>query len=337
MPTQPDAARDRPLDEAAHDVAPDARAHGIVVDEYLPLVRQLARRFANRGEAIEDLEQVASIGLLKAINGFDASRGFEFPAYAHQMIVGELKHHFRDQGWAIRVPRQIQELYLEMNATVAELTQRLGRSPSVREIATACHRSESDLLEAMEAGAGYRATSLEEPTGRERTVLDRVEAESTAPSSTGLYAELSPHLDRLSVRERAIVRLRFVEELTQSQIAERLGLSQMHVSRLLLARSRRFATPMEGTVALDERPECQGDDLFELTVTEVGGWSHVVVVGELDVTTSSALKQAIDDAPGAHGVILELEEVSFIDSTALGILIGRSGGCAGAAASSGSS
>ncbi len=234
-PTSPDADHDRTLDEVAGVVAPGTRAHGAVVDEYLPLVRQLARRFANRGEAIEDLEQVASIGLLKAINGYDPSRGFEFPAYAHQMIVGELKHHFRDQGWAIRVPRQIQELYLEMNATVSELTQRLGRSPSVREIAAACHRSEADLLEAMEAGAGYRATSLEEPAGRERTVLDRVEAEASPPAPSGLFAELSPHLERLSVRERAIVRLRFVEELTQSQIAERLGLSQMHVSRLLRA------------------------------------------------------------------------------------------------------
>jgi RNA polymerase sigma-B factor len=226
--------------DAAHEGKREARAsqggqatHEELVAAYLPLAHQLARRFANRGESLDDLVQVASIGLLKAVERFDDRMGYEFSAFAHQTIVGELKHHFRDQGWAIRVPRGIQELYLEMTATVAELTQELGRSPSVREIATACRRSESDVLEAMEAGVGYRATSLDAPGTRARSVLDRMELLAEDPAAAGLLAELSPHLEALSPRERAIIRLRFVEELTQTQIAERLGLSQMHVSRLL--------------------------------------------------------------------------------------------------------
>jgi RNA polymerase sigma-B factor len=209
----------------------DARER--LVKAHLGLAEQIARRFANRGESREDLAQVAAVALVKAADAFDASMGYDFPAFATRTIVGELKHHFRDKGWAVRAPRRVQELYLEMNAAVAELTQQLGRSPTVREIAAACERSEGDILAAIEAGQGYRATSLDARGEHGRTLLERVEGTRAAAGLHDELAELSPHLDRLSLREQSILRLRFAEELTQSEIAERLGISQMHVSRLL--------------------------------------------------------------------------------------------------------
>jgi len=209
----------------------DARER--LVRDHLSLAEQIARRFSNRGESREDLAQVAAVALVKAADAFDASMGYDFAAFATRTIVGELKHHFRDKGWAVRAPRRVQELYLEMNAAVAELTQQLGRSPTVREIAAACERSEPDILAAIEAGQGYRATSLDARGEHGRTLLERVEGTQAAAGLHDQLAELSPHLDRLSLREQSILRLRFVEELTQSEIAERLGISQMHVSRLL--------------------------------------------------------------------------------------------------------
>jgi RNA polymerase sigma-B factor len=217
--------------EQAADRRSEARER--LVNEHLELAEQVARRFSNRGESHQDLAQVAALALVKAADAFDESLGFDFSAFATRTIVGELKHHFRDKGWAVRAPRRVQELYLEMNAMVAELTQKLGRSPTVREIATACERSESDVLAAIEAGQGYRATSLDARGEHGRTLLDRLEGTRAAGGLPEPLDELSPHLDRLSLREQSIMRLRFVEELTQSEIAERLGISQMHVSRLL--------------------------------------------------------------------------------------------------------
>jgi len=213
------------------DLRSDARER--LIKEHLVLAEQIARRFSNRGEPHEDLTQVARLALVKAVDAFDVSMGYDFPAFATRTIVGELKHHFRDKGWAVRAPRRVQELYLEMNAAVAELTQQLGRSPTVREIAAACERSEVDVLAAIEAGQGYRATSLDARGEHGRTLLDRVEGAHAATGLPGQLAELTPHLDRLTLREQSIMRLRFVEELTQSEIAEQLGISQMHVSRLL--------------------------------------------------------------------------------------------------------
>ncbi len=209
----------------------DARER--LVKEHLELALRLSRRFSNRGEPSEDLAQVASLALVRAADAFDQSLGYDFSAFATRTIIGELKHHFRDKGWAIRVPRRVQELYLEMNAAVAELTQHLGRSPTVREIAAACERSEAEVLSAIEAGQGYRATSLDARGAHGDSVLERMESVHAASPDRDQLEEISPHLDRLSVRERSILRLRFVEELTQSGIADRLGISQMHVSRLL--------------------------------------------------------------------------------------------------------
>jgi len=218
-------------DKEPTDLRGDARER--MVKEHIELAHQIARRFSNRGESSDDLAQVAALALLKAVDAFDPSLGYDFPAFATRTIIGELKHHFRDRGWAVRAPRRVQELYLEMNAAVAELTQRLGRSPTVREIAAACDRPEADILVAIEAGQGYRATSLDARGEQGQTLLERVESEQDSAGLSGELVELSPYIDRLSAREQSIMRLRFVDELTQVEIASRLGISQMHVSRLL--------------------------------------------------------------------------------------------------------
>jgi RNA polymerase sigma-B factor len=205
-----------------------------LITTHLGLAHHLARKFADRGEAHEDLLQAAYLALVKAADRFDPTLGFEFSTYATRMILGELKHHFRDTGWAVRAPRQVQELYLEVNATVTELTQRLGRSPTVPEIATACRRRVDEVLSAIEAGRGYRATSLDAEVDGVPALHERVENPEPAPDAAlDDRHELSSHLARLAPDDRELLRLRFVDELSQSEIAKRLGVSQMQVSRLL--------------------------------------------------------------------------------------------------------
>ncbi len=207
-----------------------------LVSSYLGLAEYLARRFANRGEPLDDLVQVASLGLVKAVDRFDPERGVEFSTYATHTIVGELKRHFRDKGWAIRAPRRMQELYLRLGKVVATLGQELGRSPTIAELAGEVEVSEEEVLEAMEAGQAYRFASLDAPAGGD------AEGESLGsrfgdldPELAGAEqrATLSPLLSRLPQREQLILHMRFFEGLTQSEIARRLGISQMHVSRLL--------------------------------------------------------------------------------------------------------
>jgi RNA polymerase sigma-B factor len=200
----------------------------------LRLALHLARRFANRGVSIDDLEQVASLGLLRAIDRFDPDRKLEFSTFATPTIMGELKRHFRDKGWSVRVPRRVQELHLRLNSVVADLTHQLGRSPTITELASAARASEEEVLEAMEAAQAYRSASLDgradsypESAGAQLGVddLGLFQAENRL-----LVEELLAHL---APREQLLLRLRFYEEMTQQQIAERLGVSQMHVSRLL--------------------------------------------------------------------------------------------------------
>ncbi|MHB1975000.1 MAG: SigB/SigF/SigG family RNA polymerase sigma factor [Acidimicrobiales bacterium] len=204
----------------------------IVVSE-MPLVFQLARRFANRGEALEDLVQAGSIGLVNAVERFDSSLGYAFGAYATSTIVGEIKRHFRDRAWSVRAPRAIQELYLRLGPVVDEMSQRLGRPPTVAEMALETGATEGDLAEALQAGHAYRSMSIDAPNAYDATLaqslgdLDR-ELER-ADDRIGLAAILN----LLPERDRLIVRLRFMDDLTQSEIAARVGLSQMHVSRLL--------------------------------------------------------------------------------------------------------
>lgn len=216
----------------------DRRLRDALVEEHEPLARYLAHRFERRGESSDDLLQVALVGLFKAVERFEPDRGLRFSTFATPTITGELKRHFRDRGWMVRVPRRVQELHLQVATVTAELAQDLGRPPTTAEIARRVGASEEEVLEATDAGGLYRLASLDMPVatgenedgsdlasliGDADPDLDRVEQRS----------EVSDLLAFIPPRERRIVCLRFFEELTQSQIAEEVGLSQMHVSRLL--------------------------------------------------------------------------------------------------------
>jgi len=209
-----------------------------IVASQVGLAEYLARRFKNRGEPIEDLIQVALLGLLKAVERFDPSRGLEFSTFATPTIVGELKRHFRDKGWAVRVPRRVQELHLRMGTVVNNLSQELGRSPTIPEIAQRAEVSVDEVLEAMEAGRAYRFSSIDAPAGDDEDRAASPAATQLGEDDTGLEEVeqrmlLSPLIASLPKREQMIIHLRFFRGMTQSEIAGRLGISQMHVSRLL--------------------------------------------------------------------------------------------------------
>ena len=229
---------------AAYAETRDNSLRDQLVGAHLGLAEYLARRFANRGEPLDDLVQVASLGLIKAVDRFDPSRGVAFSTYATHTIVGELKRHFRDKGWAVRAPRRMQELYLSLGKVVAALGQELGRSPTIAELAAEVQVSEEEVLEALEAGQAYRSTSLDAPTGTEdgETLGARLGGEDASLEEAESRATLSPLLGQLGRRERLILHLRFFEGLTQSEIANRLGISQMHVSRLLARSVSRLRT-----------------------------------------------------------------------------------------------
>ncbi len=211
-----------------------------LVTEHLGLAHQLARRFANRGEPYDDLVQVASVALIKSVDRFDPERGVEFSTFATRTIIGELKRHFRDKGWAVRAPRRIQELYLELGRAIGDLSQELGRSPTVQELATATGATEDAVLEALEAGQGYRASSIDVPDRQEETLANRLGNEDASFAGVDDRSALAPALAKLGQREQAILRLRFIDGLTQSEIAKQVGVSQMHVSRLLTTSLRRL-------------------------------------------------------------------------------------------------
>jgi RNA polymerase sigma-B factor len=209
-----------------------------IVASQVGLAEYLARRFKNRGEPIEDLIQVALLGLLKAVERFDPGRGLEFSTFATPTIVGELKRHFRDKGWAVRVPRRVQELHLRMGTVVNNLSQELGRSPTIPEIAQRAEVSVDEVLEAMEAGRAYRFSSIDAPAGDDEDRAQSPAAAQLGEDDTGLEEVeqrmlLSPLIASLPKREQMIIHLRFFRGMTQSEIAARLGISQMHVSRLL--------------------------------------------------------------------------------------------------------
>ena len=222
------------LDAPEHD---RARLRERLVDQYIGLVEFLARRFRNRGEPLEDLVQVGTIGLLKAIERFDLEREVEFSTYATPTIVGELKRHFRDKGWAVRVPRRLQELHLELTKIVSTLGQELGRSPTVAEIAKAAGTSEENVLEGLEIAQAYNFTSLDAPIDSDdagsTSFADQLGSEDDQLLNLEYRAALAPEMAKLPERERRILYLRFFKGMTQSEIADKLGISQMHVSRLL--------------------------------------------------------------------------------------------------------
>ena len=214
----------------------DVVARQVLIERHVPFVRRLAKRYAHRGENLEDLTQVGCVGLIKAIDRFDGQYKASLATYAAPNVLGEIKRHFRDKGWAIRVPRDVQELNVKLTRVIDELTVRLGRSPSVEELAKATETTPEDVLEALDSSRAYAAFSLSE----------RPDDESDAPSPLDSLGEvddgyrltedrdlLQKGISRLAGRERSILHMRFFEGLTQSEIAERVGISQMHVSRLI--------------------------------------------------------------------------------------------------------
>jgi RNA polymerase sigma-B factor len=212
-------------------------AREALVERFLPLARQLARRYQHGGEQLDDLVQVASLGLLKAIDRFDPARETAFSSFAVPTILGELKRHFRDKGWSVRVPRDLQELTVRVDRVTEQLARELGRAPTLAEVAERTGHSEEQVLEAREAAGAYRAVSLDRPRD------DDEEGEGTVGAAMGTedpgfgVAEDAATVQRLmrvlSEREREVLRLRFAEDLTQSEIGVRVGVSQMHVSRLI--------------------------------------------------------------------------------------------------------
>jgi RNA polymerase sigma-B factor len=216
----------------------DLRARDQLAEEMLPLARALAGRYANRGEPLDDLVQVACVGIMKAIDGFDITREVRFSSYATPTVLGEIKRHFRDKSWSVHVPRATQELVLKVGEALGELPAKLGRSPTPRDVAAAVNAPIEDVLEAMEAATAYEAVSLDAPRpgrGDEEgwTLAESLSEEDLGYETVEIGETLRGTLEALPARERLILRLRFEEDLTQTEIAELVGVSQMHVSRLL--------------------------------------------------------------------------------------------------------
>jgi RNA polymerase sigma-B factor len=213
---------------------PDPRARDALARRYLPLAEHLARRFGGRGQAHDDLVQVASLGLLHALDRFDPDRGVQFATFATATIVGELKRHFRDRGWGVRVPRSLQEATMQVNRVTGELWQTLGRAPTVADIAAETGLSDEQVLDALEASHAYANTSLDAPVGESGAAAgDLIGDDDPRYSVSEDWLAMAPALRELSPRERRILYLRFFEDKTQTEIAAEVGVSQMHVSRLL--------------------------------------------------------------------------------------------------------
>jgi RNA polymerase sigma-B factor len=239
VPTSPrvDAAERREVDRRLREFhrTRDPRLRSELVERLMPLARSLALRFSHSGESIDDLVQVASLGLVKAIDRFDPERGFAFTSFATPTILGELRRHLRDTAWALRVPRELQERALHVSRTAGELTTTLGRPPTAAELAEATGISVEDVVEARAAGTARHAVSIFRPLneGEDEPLADVLGEEDPAFTAAEDALTSESLLASLPHREREILRLRYQEELTQWQIGERVGCSQMHVSRLI--------------------------------------------------------------------------------------------------------
>jgi len=228
----------------------DPSARDRLAVSFQPLVEYLARRFAGRGEALEDLVQVANIGLLNAIDRFDPDREVQFSTYATATIVGELKRHFRDKAWAVRVPRHLQETTVHLNQALPDLTQELGRSPTIAEIAQRLQVEEDDVVGAMDAIQAYSTASLDAPTGSSGlTHADTFGEDDPSLELLEGWATIAPAVRELSDRDRKVLYLRFFRDMTQSEIAEEIGISQMHVSRILNRTLERLRETTQGAGA----------------------------------------------------------------------------------------
>lgn len=272
--TGDDTAVDSAHDHEADDVAPSALDHvrtrsaelfGVLRDEqassteravarddlvhlHLSLVEHCARRFRNRGEPFEDLVQVGTIGLIKAVDRFETDRGVEFSTYATPTVIGEIKRHFRDKGWAIRVPRRLQELRMQIGSATGELTQRLGRSPTPRELAEVIGCTVEEIMEGIESSHAYATLSLDASDDSDDgppAMLATLGIEDANIEHVEVRESIKPLLEGLGEREKRILLLRFFKNMTQSQIAEEIGVSQMHVSRLLTRTLAQLRTSLE--------------------------------------------------------------------------------------------
>ncbi len=238
------AARERKLLRAWHEDG-DTTARDLLAAEMLPLARSLANRYARRGESMDDLIQVASVGLMKAIDGFDLTRDVRFSSYATPTILGELRRHFRDRTWSVRVPRGLQETQLKLARSREELTTKLGRSPTVQELSDALEISFDDVLETIESQGARYAKSFEDPVGEDQTLADTLGGSDPDMARAELRAMIGSAMGALSERDREVVRLRFTEDLTQSEISDVVGVSQMQVSRILRQSLQRIREEME--------------------------------------------------------------------------------------------
>ena len=222
----------------------DGEARDQLIVSHLNLVRFLASKFKNRGESLEDLVQVGTIGLIKAIDRFDPDRGLEFTTYATPTIMGEIKRHFRDKGWSVRVPRRLQELSAKVNQASDELTNQLQRSPSVAELADRLGTTVDEVLEAMESSSAYSSVPLEgggsSDDDESPSVIDHYVTEDADLAASDDRIVLEDAIADFSPREQDVIRMRFVDGLTQVEIAERMGISQVQVSRLLRRTLRRL-------------------------------------------------------------------------------------------------
>ncbi|MCK1813565.1 RNA polymerase sigma factor SigF [Streptomyces carpaticus] len=233
-------ARLKVLEEGTHEYA---YVRNTLVELNLALVKFAASRFRSRSEPMEDIVQVGTIGLIKAIDRFEADRGVEFPTFAMPTIIGEIKRFFRDTSWSVRVPRRLQELRLDLAKAGDELAQQLDRSPTVAELAERLKISEDEVVEGMAASNAYTASSLDaqpEEDDAEGALADRIGYEDNGLEGIEYVESLKPLIAELSPRDRKILSLRFVANMTQSEIGEELGISQMHVSRLLARTLRRL-------------------------------------------------------------------------------------------------
>jgi RNA polymerase sigma-B factor len=226
------AAREQELLRRYHHGG-DTRARDRLAEEMLPLARALAARYANRGEPLDDLVQVACVGIMKAIEGFDLSRDVRFSSYATPTVLGEIKRHFRDRTWAMRVPRGLQELQLEVAKKRDELTSKLGRSPTVQELADAVDAPFEEVLATIQSVGARRTRSLDEPTGDDVTLADSIGGKDVELERAEMRVLLDDAMEVLSDRDREVLRLRFEEDLTQTEISTRIGVSQMQISRII--------------------------------------------------------------------------------------------------------
>ena len=238
--TRARAVRERELLRRYH-VDGDRSARDQLAEEMLPLARALAGRYSGRGEPLDDLVQVACVGIMKAIDGFDLTREVRFSSYATPTVLGEIKRHFRDRTWAMRVPRGMQEMQLVVARARDTLTTTLGRSPNVQELADAVGAPFEEVLQTIQSQDARRTRSLEEPVGEDMTLADAVGGRDPDLERAEIRILLGHALVVLTDRDREVLRLRFADDLTQTEIAERIGVSQMQVSRLIrqsLARLR---------------------------------------------------------------------------------------------------